>query len=362
MRWTAWAIAAGAAATLLFACVGSAPTLPSSQCDGTDTYCNGACTNTQGDARNCGGCGKTCNTMAGEVCQKGACGPACSGGTTRCGTGCLDVQNDPQNCGDCNKKCASAESCVMGKCTLVCQAGLTSCPRAMSMPVDGGTTPEGGASEAGAPSGSECTDTNSDPLNCGKCGTVCSGDKSHCDKGVCKIFRFSGILTNVSQDDLSSDWMQCFSETYNLTTTTISSVLTNSCTQGTLMLACRQAGMKTLLVAAHAPRMEATLDTGLAPPQGSYVNASNFHLANGSAWYFNTGCCGSVSSGAWGFFEVGDIVNKFPYDTANGLAPDKRLSWTINNSGPTLGGGFRCGAATSLQNNAQYERVIYQAP
>lgn len=364
MRWHAWAIAAGAATTLLFACVGSSPTLPTTQCDGDpgdNQFCNGACTNVKGDSRNCGKCGATC--AMGEVCQKGACGPACSGGTSRCGNGCADVQNDPQNCGDCNKKCASVESCVMGKCTLVCQAGLTSCPRAMTAPVDGGTMPEGGTSEAGAPSGSECTDTNTDPVNCGKCGTVCPSDKATCNKGQCKVGKFPGVLTNVAQDDLSSEWMECFSETYNINTTTIASIMTQKCTQANLMLACRQTGQKTLVVAAEAPRADVSFDNGLPSPYGPYYNSSLFKIANGTAWYYSQGClCNTTQSGSWGFFQADDIVNRIPFDTAMGLAPEKRLSWTVGNVTPTLTGGYRCGANVNLQMNATYERVIFQSP
>jgi hypothetical protein len=357
MRVHAWAFAAAAATVLLFACVGTSPTLPTSKCDGDETvnqYCNGACTNVQGDPRNCGSCGKTCNTQAGEVCQKGVCGPPCTGGTTRCGTGCLDVQNDPQNCGDCAKKCAAAESCSMGKCTLVCEMGLTACPRTASVS-DGGTA-EGGAGEGGTDGGggplsaNVCTDTTADSFNCSKCGMACPSDKPYCDKGTCKKYKFAGIVTNLDQGDLASIWQECFVEVYNTNGTSLSSILTNKCPQANLMLGCRAINTKTLIVAAQGARADVTLDVGT----GTYSN----HIANGVAWYYNT-------SSSWGFFSPLDQVLRSSCDVASGMFNDQRLCWHTFNGNMGIGvnnGGYRCGTITNLNSSTAYERVILQAP
>ena len=43
-----------------------------SQCTGGETYCGGACTNTQTDNNNCGACGTQC-TLAGSYCSSGSC-------------------------------------------------------------------------------------------------------------------------------------------------------------------------------------------------------------------------------------------------------------------------------------------------
>lgn len=358
----AFALAASAAGALLLACVGDSPKLPSTPCDGMDTYCNNACTSTQTDPRNCGACGKTCNTQAGEVCQVGVCGPPCTGGTKRCTIAdagvCSDVQNDPQNCGDCAKKCASTESCVMGQCAVVCQMGLTSCPRS-GAPTDGGVA-EGGASDAGVPSSNACVDTNTHALNCGKCGTVCPQEKPFCDAGQCKIYKFAGVLTNVSQDDLASAWKECFVETYGTTGTSVANILTSKCTQANLMLGCRLAQTKTLIAVAEAPRIDVTFDTGFPPPYGAPINAGTFHLANGTAWYYNVSAPCGANCTSWGFAAAGDTLNKYACDTATGLAPEKRLCWHASSN--QLNAGYRCGTNINLQSGGMYERLILQAP
>lgn len=93
-------------------------------------------------------------------------GVACPSGQLRCGDTCRDIKNDRNFCGD---TCASCEAqgfkgasrCVAGKCE--CASGATKC---------GGDT---------------CTFTDSDPVNCGGCGTkvhdssqTCSASKSVC--------------------------------------------------------------------------------------------------------------------------------------------------------------------------------------
>lgn len=347
------AAAAAAALALLFACVGDAPKLPDSQCDGTDTYCNGACASTQTDPRNCGACGKTCNLMAGEVCQKGACGPSCTGGTTRCGTGCIDVMHDPQNCGDCGKRCAVGEACGAGKCALLCEPGLMACPRAGAA-ADAGA-PEAGADAGGAPSTSACVDPMRDARNCGNCGMTCPPDKPLCEAGACKIGKFAGVLTNVSQDDLSSEWQECFSETYGTTGTTIAMLRSTKCTQATWLVACRQVGMKVLVTAAEAPRIDVMFDVGSYTAPGGQ---GAVHPANGTEWYYHDG---SASLGALGYAALGDGVQRSNCDIATGLYPEKRLCWHAQSVG-TLYGGYRCGTNVNLNSSTQYERVIFEAP
>ena len=357
-RLFAAASAIGVGALLaVVACVGDAPKLPDTQCDGTDTFCSGACTNTQTDARNCGSCGKVCDIAKGETCQKGTCGPPCTGGTTRCGTACLDVQNDPKNCGDCNKKCADGEVCSAGKCALVCNGGLTSCPRAAAPAPDAGAPVDSGATEAGAtdagttsdasagnPSANVCVNLQSDPNNCGMCGNVCPPDKSACDQGKCKVGDFPGILTNLAQDDLSSRWQECHADLYNATTS-LATVLQNKCTQAKLLLGCRAVGQKTLITAAEAPRADVTFDVGTGP-QAS-------HIANGTAWYYN-------ASTSWGYAMPDDLLQRSSCDVAAGQYPDRRLCW--HTSGGNMYGGYRCGSNSGLNVSTAFERVVFQSP
>ncbi len=41
---------------------------------------------------------------------------SCAVTEKRCGMVCADVQNDGRNCGDCGRRCDSGESCRGGKC------------------------------------------------------------------------------------------------------------------------------------------------------------------------------------------------------------------------------------------------------
>jgi hypothetical protein len=80
-------------------------------CLGGETICGGACTNTQIDVSNCGGCGIVCNTAGGQTCVTGVCGCV---GTTNCSTFCVDTATDSNNCGGCGTVCGPSVTC--GSC------------------------------------------------------------------------------------------------------------------------------------------------------------------------------------------------------------------------------------------------------
>ncbi|KAH7129620.1 hypothetical protein B0J13DRAFT_564330 [Dactylonectria estremocensis] len=73
--------------------------------------CNGACTDTNTDKKNCGACGTVC--PSGSSCISGTC--VCSGGKPLCHGACPDLLYDPQNCGTCGTVCSSS-NCVNGAC------------------------------------------------------------------------------------------------------------------------------------------------------------------------------------------------------------------------------------------------------
>ena len=73
------------------------------------------------------------------------------------------------------------------------------------------------------------------------------------------------------------------------------------------------------------------------------------HEANGVAWYYS-------DSYSWGFARGGDTVSRNSCDTAN-TNPQDRLCW--HTSAGNINGGYRCGATTGLNNNAQWERLIF---
>jgi hypothetical protein len=117
--------------------------------------------------------------------------------TTECpGTGtppvpyCADTTSDPSNCGagvlGCGVVCASP--------TTTCKAGVCACPN-NGVPSDGiccpvgqtasGTPPFCCAAGSASCTASTCQDITSDPLNCGGCGTKCSGGTPNCSNSHC---------------------------------------------------------------------------------------------------------------------------------------------------------------------------------
>ena len=132
-------------------------------CDPPRALCSGACVDTLGDVRNCGGCGRLC--PSGQTCDNGACSggtPTCAAPRALCGTACVDTLNDNANCGACGRACPTGQTCNDGACrapTPTCAAPRTMC-------------------------GTSCVDTQTDRANCGGCGRACASTQN-CAAGVC---------------------------------------------------------------------------------------------------------------------------------------------------------------------------------
>jgi hypothetical protein len=139
-------------------------------CGANEDNCSGtSCTNTLSDNANCGGCNQACDP--GEACKTGLCcdatneynanGKCCPNGWVNCNGTCTDL-TDPLTCGTtCANKgaCQSNQVCNSGMCVTTCSApNPTACF---------GT----------------CTNTTSDPTNCGTCGNVCASGT--CTNGMC---------------------------------------------------------------------------------------------------------------------------------------------------------------------------------
>jgi hypothetical protein len=142
------------------------------------------CTDTTDDQNNCGGCGTTCGTFANRYCNgSGVCAPTpgdtdCTGGGL---TLAVNLSEDGNNCGACGKACTAGQVCSKGACVATGCGTLTACPA---------YTPFGGAGAANS-----CVDTNTDPVNCGGCGSSATGPTSHmcrrdqvCVAGTCRDY------------------------------------------------------------------------------------------------------------------------------------------------------------------------------
>lgn len=148
-----------------------------------------------------------------------------------------------------------------------------------------------------------------------------------------------GPITSVPVADLTANgWAVCHNETFNLTTSLISDILT-ACDKANLMLACRLTGDSTIILGASAPRADVTFDTT--------SDTTTTHYANGVEWYFN-------SSLSWGFALAGDSVNKSSCDTQS-TNPQYRLC--LHTSSDSVYSGFRCGSNINLNSSTAYERV-----
>jgi len=194
-------------------------------CTGNDSCCDNGCTDTNTDPNNCSQCGFQCAT--GDTCVQGNCtapancdgGPVCTGLEQCCKMGCTDIDTDPNNCSSCGNVCPANNTCIAGVCTPnancnggpVC-TGVNQCCAAGCTNIDTDTSncgSCGNACGAGAmclggvcqipPSchggpvctgtetccGQGCTDTTTDPINCGACNSPCPTGNA-CVGGVCK--------------------------------------------------------------------------------------------------------------------------------------------------------------------------------
>ncbi len=188
--------------------------------------------------------------------------------------------------------------------------------------------------------GADCRDT--DPAVNPDALEVCGdGVDNDCD-GVALgcLAEFSGIATNIEQDDLVG-WAECFVDDF-ADTSPISSI-TGACDGELLMLACRQSGSSRLTAAAYAPIVDVMTDTG---------TSNVLHVANGVGWYFD-------DSYSWGFAEPTDGVSRNSCDTKSGVYPEQRVCF--HTSGGRLSGGYRCGTTTALNASRTWERVFMTA-
>jgi hypothetical protein len=164
-------------------------------CDGNPA--NGCEANLFADPANCGMCGSSCLGLANATsghCSNGMCAiGACKDGFADCDgkaiTGCeSNLNTDPAHCGDCGVACKlphSKTNCVAGSC------GIVSCDKNWG---DCDLDPSNGCER----------DLSSDKANCGMCKHVCQGMSSSqsCVAGACQI---NMCLNGLSDCDMVPD-------------------------------------------------------------------------------------------------------------------------------------------------------------
>ena len=233
----------------------------------------------------------------------------------------INPGTDANNCGGCNNVCAGSPNaqptCQGGQCVFgACLQGFANC------------------NNNGA-DGCE-VNTNSDSNNCGGCGVVCPNNAPTCSGGVCtNLYSPVGVQLNIPVANLAG-WSQCYKDTYNVDLPTAQ--VLQQCAKAKLMMACRPANNANLSVLAWAPRADVIFETGQS-------NAP--HIANNVGWYFN-------NAWSWGFVAPGDALSRNSCDTAGG---NNKICW---HTGQNVG-GYRCGGTTGLNNDAGWDRIVYQA-
>ena len=91
-------------------------------------------------------------------------------------------------------------------------------------------------------------------------------------------------------------------------------------------------------------------DTGI-PGTGPGKNIDVVTVSNGSHWY--NGSADGV--GSIGFAKQGNVVQKLSCDIAEGGNQNMRQCWHMD-----MGiGGFRCGSVKNLNDNYQWERMVF---
>jgi hypothetical protein len=305
-------------------------------CNG-DKQRDGCETRIDNNVNSCGACGVQCSTNHVTArCSDGNCDGACHVNFADCNAdkqfdGCeSDSRSDVNNCGACGVRCSSnhiTRACNNGSCEGTCKAGWADCNADKQA------------------DGCEASLLN-DPLNCGACNKQCA--EGGCANGVCSsLFTFSGIKQNLPTASLVG-WSECHSDFYG-EQSSLDAIL-SACAGSQLLLACRKVGSDVLQLAAHAPFEEVTFDTG---------DGDLLHDANGVGWYFSQG-------ESWGFAPEGSTIRRFTCDIEDsalqpdGKDGDKRLCW--HTSVGFLSSGWRCGTADSLNEDFNYERVIFAAP
>jgi hypothetical protein len=177
--------------------VGSTPDI--SPCPAGHTRCGDACIDLQTDATHCGACGGNCRGLPGVnslaiTCERGTCAVH-----THCAAGFGDCDTVAMN--GCETDLSQSSAC--GACGINCSGATPTCGVVMG---DGGvatrTCTSGCTPMTPSRCGETCVDLQSDPLNCGACGTRCTfpNAMSSCTGGTCSIAMCTPRSANCDRD------------------------------------------------------------------------------------------------------------------------------------------------------------------
>ena len=133
-------------------------------------------------------------------------------------------------------------------------------------------------------------------------------------------------------------WTQCYAATMSVFIGNDAENVLNVCNGDYLMMAGRETGSNTFLIAAAALRSEAIFDTG---------NNSTTHVANGSNWWYS-------DDWSWGFTDINDTVSNNQCDISP--SPSSMCLHTLAGAG-----GYRINDITNLNDSRAYEKVFFVA-
>lgn len=153
------------------------------------------------------------------------------------------------------------------------------------------------------------------------------------------LFLPSGPQTGLSLSTITGGgWTQCYAATMSVTIGNSGENVLNACAGDYLMMAGRETGSSSFLIAAAALRSDTIINTG---------STSTTHTANGSEWWYSP-------NWSWGFTDFGDVVSNNECDLS--ASPKSMCLHTLS-----FTGGYRINDILGLNSSTGYEKVFFVA-
>lgn len=332
--------------------------MPEAGCDAGALLCSGTCV--PNDVHNCGQCGHDCTTLphvgdpGGVTCDTttGTCTvplSACTPGYAHCTSnpddGCETVVDTPGRCGTCTTMCtggtpvcspAPADAGVAYQCVSGCSP-----PTPTYCPTDAGGT---------------CSDTTSDPFNCGSCGNVCTTSVANatpsCSSNTCGYTCDSSYTscaggcwdTLNDANHCGAGCSACTTSVLNAMPTCSSGSCSYACDSG--FTACASGCWNTSTDALHCGSSCSACPTGGACTSGNCTCPNGTSVCNGACVSLDTaancGSCGhscgsgTCSSGLCQPFSVvpnaGGTVNYIAAVLTSSGGPAQGVAWSVASS------------------------------